>query len=153
MASTKTEKLSQYAVIFIAITALVVSVWQGYVTQKHNRLTVRPYFNLSTSTNRTPTYNGFNLNLTNQGYGPGIIKKFEITVDGEPQPHWNAVVSKLADQSIMTQAANLNSDDVFAAGKEQVLLSLENYTSQRRIRLKIVYQSIYEEQFEETIDF
>ncbi len=153
MAMSKTEKMSHFAVVFIAICAVVVSVWQVQLSQRHNRLTVRPYFNFSTGTVTTATKHEFQLSVTNGGYGPAIIKDFQISVDGQEVRHWNAAVDQLADSVLMTGAANFGSGDVFPPGKEEILLTLERYVSENRIKLRIVYESIYNEQFDKEVEF
>jgi hypothetical protein len=150
MATSKTERLSHYAIIFIAISALVISIWQVRISQTHNRLTVLPRMNLDPATASKEIGQEFSLTLSNHGFGPAIIKVFEIRVDGEIQPNWNAVVTKLEMEGYMTQATNLPIDQVIAAGSEQILLGLVDYNSQDRVYLKITYQSIYED--EDTVE-
>lgn len=153
MSRTKSERITNISVIIIALAAVFISIWQGYVTQKHNRLTVRPYFDLTPATRSTNSGQEFYLQLTNQGYGLGIIKAFEISVDGQQVPNWNAALNKLGIEGQMRQASNFKPKDVFAAGKEQDLVTIGDYVGEGRINLRIVYQSIYEERFEEEITF
>ena len=148
MASSKIERASHFAVIFIAISALFISIWQGYIAQKHNRLTVRPYFNITAGTNSINGQQHFSVLLANQGYGPAIIKKFEITVDGKVQDNWNEALRALDIESSLRGAANFQPQDVFGPGREQSLLTVLDYKISNRINLKITYQSIYEEEFE-----
>ena len=147
MATTKTEKLSQFVIIFIAISALLISIWQVRVSQTHNRLTVQPRLNIDSGTSTINSQQEFSITLTNHGFGPAMIKGFEIRVDGEIQSNWNEAVAKMGLQGTMTKAANLPENQVVAAGNEQILLTLIGYQGDNRGSLKITYESIYQEEF------
>lgn len=162
---SRTEKISHFAVVVIATSAVAVSVWQGRMskqaldltqeqlelTRQHNRLTVKPYFNFTSTTDSDKGLS--QLILSNQGYGPAIIKAFELSVDGNPQPHWNAALAALGIERQMRQASNFDPEDVFAAGRSQSLITIKDYKPEDRITLRIVYQSIYEEEFEIKVTF
>lgn len=65
----------------VAISALATSIWQAYMTRKHNHLSLRPHLNLELSQSMgKPIYCG----ITNDGIGPGFIQSYEIICDGKP---------------------------------------------------------------------
>ncbi len=75
--SKKLEKISHYAVIIIALSALVVSVMQTRIQQDHNKLTVKPYLHHS-------IMQDFDNNLTsiyvfNNYVPPATIKQIQFT--------------------------------------------------------------------------
>ena len=85
---TKTEKLSHYAVVVIALTAVAISIWQGQLSKKqleisirHNKLTVKPYLDIERFTDSDKGI--LEIRLSNQGYGPAIVKSWELWNDGK----------------------------------------------------------------------
>ena len=57
----------------IALSAMGIAVWQGYLARKHNILSVTP--NLQINTN---SVDGILLSLLNNGLGPAVIESFKI---------------------------------------------------------------------------
>lgn len=64
----------------IALCALGLSVWQGILARKHNRLSFRPHFTTWTHSNAEKGF--YTVELINNGIGPAIIEEFTIKVDG-----------------------------------------------------------------------
>ena len=81
------------ASMFVALCALVATIWQSSVIRKHNRLSVKPALNIThkdyPALNITQNdYNDKNqttveYHLSNLGVGPAIIKDFILTYNGE----------------------------------------------------------------------
>ncbi len=70
------------ATIIIACCALLVSILSAAATRKHNRLSVKPILAISTSIVDTPDKKG--IYLLNCGFGPAIIRSFEVSFGGVP---------------------------------------------------------------------
>ena len=69
------------ASIVIASCAVIVSVWHGWVTRKHNKLSCKPHL---TTWNYSAEKEGcYAVELMNNGLGPALIKEFLIKVDGK----------------------------------------------------------------------
>jgi hypothetical protein len=67
--------------VVIALCALGLSVWQGMVARKHNKLSFRPHL---TTWSHSDAEKGFYvLELINNGIGPAVIEEFSIKVDGK----------------------------------------------------------------------
>ncbi|MEO9523585.1 hypothetical protein [Marinobacter alexandrii] len=66
------------ASVVIALSAMGVAIWQGYVSRKHNILSVRPRLQV-----HLDGRNGIVLTLQNHGLGPAIVKGFSIKYAGE----------------------------------------------------------------------
>lgn len=62
--------------IFIAILALILSIWQIRSSINHNKLSVRPHLMFLTKTSTEP--NSVTLQLTNNGLGPAKIKNMSV---------------------------------------------------------------------------
>ena len=91
-----TDVLSGVAVL-VAFAALIVSLWQGLLTRRHNRLQVTPY--LSCQTHLGGSIGRFGLTVTNSWIGSARIKKVAIFVDDERMEGlddgWDAAIDKL----------------------------------------------------------
>ncbi len=58
----------------IALSAMGIAIWQGYVSRRHNILSVAPKLGIHTS-----YLNGLTLTLENNGLGPAVIESFTLT--------------------------------------------------------------------------
>jgi hypothetical protein len=65
-----------------ASAALGLSIYMGYQTRRHNRLSVRPF--LDDSLRISPAHTRISLSITNRGLGPAIVKRWTLLVDGQP---------------------------------------------------------------------
>ena len=149
MSKINSEKLSHYAVVVIALTAVFISLWQGRLMQKHNELTVRPYFNFSKNWQDIDGRNYFTLELANQGYGPAIILEYTITVNGKKFNSWPEAFREVGMDNLVTQSSTYDPGDVWAANQKQYILSLNDFTPEmsKNMVLRIRFKSIYDEEF------
>src|SRR3989344_2263262 len=75
------EAIAAIASAIIALCALGLSIWQGYLSRGHNRISVRPHLTMWTH-----KYHGDGLyaaDIVNNGIGPAIIKCFSVKLDGK----------------------------------------------------------------------
>lgn len=64
--------------VFIALLALVVSLWQGWSARKYNKLSVRPHLSLQQSIlNSGKT---LMMELKNDGLGPAVINSYSLSI-------------------------------------------------------------------------
>ncbi len=68
--------------IVLACTAVVISIWQGCETRRHNKLSVKPLLSITISTSENDSLMG--VWIDNNGTGPAIIKEFFVHLDGQP---------------------------------------------------------------------
>lgn len=79
--SLSLEVIISVASSLIALCALCFTIWQGFLTRKHNRISYKPHL---TSWSHKELQQGiFALDVINNGLGPAVIKEFTISVDGE----------------------------------------------------------------------
>lgn len=81
MDNNKLEKLSHYAIIIIALSALFVSFFQTRIQHKHNKLSVKPILESSIEQQYDDTLS--TVFVINRGVGPAIIKSFKFTYKGK----------------------------------------------------------------------
>lgn len=162
MALTRSEKVTQYSIMLIALAAVVVSIWQSKIAQKqleiqreYNRLTVKPYLNHSTGWLTSSDL--WEIILTNEGIGPAIIKSTEFTFEGVKYTEWDSVLGASGLKSQRKGSWNLGIDAPFAVGKSINYLKLNMKEGEKTgylgISVAIFYESIYGEQHELSFSF
>jgi hypothetical protein len=162
MSLSKSEKIAQYSIMVIALVAVVVSVWQGMISQKqleiqreYNRLTVKPYLNYSTGW-MSQAYE-WDIVLTNEGIGPAIIKSTEFTFNGVKYHDWDKVLVAAELSSLRKGSWNLGNDAPFAVGKSVNYLKLNMREKEKSgslgISVVIAYESIYGEAYKLSFSF
>jgi hypothetical protein len=65
--------------LIIALGAALTTIWQGFLTRRHNRLSVTPILRIDR--NRIPG-EPYSIVLRNNGVGPAIIRSIKYLVDG-----------------------------------------------------------------------
>lgn len=65
--------------MLVAVCALMISIWQSYSIQQHNKLSLRPY--LEAEINFSPE-DGWDLYINNQGLGPAQVTDVKYIADG-----------------------------------------------------------------------
>jgi hypothetical protein len=145
--------------VVIASAALIVTVWQGIVIRRHNRMSVAPHVRIEQRwTSKRMTFV-----LRNCGMGPAIISDLKLKVDGkvfpESQLKMYLGVFKLLDIDInRTRIFVPDSRDAISPNEEINLMDLD-YTNvqgntdsalrqiDKRLGISLEYESIYEEKF------
>lgn len=68
----------------IALCALGLSIWQGCLARRHNRLSFRPHLTTWTCSDAEKGF--YMVELINHGIGPAVIEDFSVKVDGRLVP-------------------------------------------------------------------
>lgn len=160
------DTITAIAAIIIALIALGISVWQGYETRRHNRLSVTP--KLTYDYSLSSAYPEVAIKLSNNGIGPAIIKDFALHVDGiriEDIGYggWKSVGNKLNTFQPWVRSAFLNKEDVMRVGETKMLFSVDRKNINRerkeiilkafsRLKISIEYESIYGDNYLIEID-
>lgn len=76
------ELFTLVATALIALVALGLSIYEGWESRRHNRLSVRPF--LTEAVRMSPAHERMCLVLKNNGLGPAVVKKWTLHVDGKP---------------------------------------------------------------------
>ncbi|MCE7995729.1 MAG: hypothetical protein HEP71_27365 [Roseivirga sp.] len=158
MALSKPERLSHYGVLIIALTAVVVSVWQGRLSQRqleialeHNKLTVRPY--LEFVKNIDGANNLMEIHIGNQGYGPAVVESLLISYKNKQYDAWNPVLDAANESNNIRQIYNYSQGSVVAPGTDRTILRLKSENVTKGISVLIKYRSIYQELDSTSINF
>jgi len=147
--------------IIIAVCALVLTVWQGMIVRRHNRLSVTPYLNTWRHFNEQIGH--FSYEICNNGIGPAIIQSLSIHVDGQPiEGEGPEIIEKALKiffpKHSYTSTQSFVEHDYLISPKEKIALIdvrfLKPSPSQEevknaieRTRLIIAYKSIYRKKF------
>jgi hypothetical protein len=136
----------------IALCSLGLSIYVAYLAQRHDRLSVRPYFAISFYYDK----NGVSWYGFNSGLGPARIRGFKVLVNG--------IAQKQADMSVVIRNAfqlpqttrvtffNLYAGGAVRAGDTTQLAwvpygaeARKIYDGENKITFEVCYCSIYEE--------
>lgn len=153
------ESIVAWASIAIALSALGVAIWQGYLMRKHNRLSLRPHLTFKQMLSEANPQ--FSLELQNNGLGPAIIKRFQVLLDKEQKEHFEALgwlaLLDLIGLKGRAVGAFCDSEEFLAAGQSLQLIKYESLPSPmstrelqqalKRIDVHIEYQSVYGDKY------
>ena len=147
--------------IVLACTAIVISIWQGYETRHHNKLSVKPLLGIRYSVSENHPFIG--VWIQNNGYGPAIIKEFIVYLDGQPikvnspgsaeKVYQDAKIFfkgvtfwSPAESFILRHGEDINlisyPKDKWTTGGIKMLVEGLNH-----LRFQFIYESIYGEEF------
>ena len=142
MSTTKLEKISHYAVILIAMSALVVSVMQTRIQHNHNKLTVKPY--LHNSLEQDIDNNLVSVYIVNDGFGPAIVENMKFTFNGKTYNSLEDYLNGSGEIKNRRGSYNYSKNSVFKSDKKNLLVSLKGIKF-RNVRVDIIFKSIYKE--------
>lgn len=154
------KNVPTYVSLFVAACALSISIWQGYEVRKHNRLSVKPRLNFYIESATDVTNH---ISLINSGTGPAVIQDITIFIDGLAVPYgWEdaliimAVYHRLEIRTLV-RSYTYSKEDAIIVGKMEPLIVFEEKTFSdniysklfrtflRKIKLVVIYKSIYGE--------
>lgn len=154
---TRTDKLSHYGIMIIAISALVVSIWQVQLAQRHNKLSVKPYlrFQISDSDFGDEDFS-HKLKLINSGQGPAIITSFEFAVEGKKVKTFTdaMVLSGLTGNIGRYFLTTYDPGDVIEEKARDTIFGSNDLSKKtKKIHIKVVYESLYGDSDETFVDY
>ena len=115
--SPDSSELLAIAGLATAVCALVATIWQGVVTRKHNRLSVKPVLTLYREESDGKIY------IKNNGTGPALIRDYELYKDGRFVDERN-VQSAIP---LLARAASLTNGVALAPGDTIDLIESKTY--------------------------
>ena len=140
MGKIKSEQITNFAVILIALSALFVSIWQGRLLQKHNKLSVKPY--LTAELNQGDTT--LTANLLNEGFGPAIIKKVNFSYQGQTYSSLEDLLKGSGEIENRLESWSLNEGTIISGNSSRLIVKLKG-REVRGVEIEIEFISIYEE--------
>lgn len=151
----RTDRLLSASAGVVAVSALVVSIYQTYITREQQKMSVWPYLTLahSQSGGDTATYE---FRVGNEGVGPALVGSVEVLADRKPRGSWGAVaqafgVSLSGGEGVQqSYYSSFHRGSVVLPGTDKMLLSMRGPASmtywraaQTRFRMRVCYCSLY----------
>lgn len=144
--------------ILIALATAITTIWQGFLTRKHNRLSLKPLLEIE---RKAIIGEKASVVLKNKGIGPAIIKSALLYIDGIEST--NRSDDDLAGQLGLTSPGInrhvLDPDDTLGSGEERYLIETQtsitddNLRKQieniffHRLSFQIQFETLYDEKF------
>ncbi|MDX3773388.1 hypothetical protein QE250_04605 [Chromatiaceae bacterium AAb-1] len=147
------EKYTALCSMLVAACALIISIWQSYSIQQHNKLSLRPYleteFNLDLD-------GSWELYLHNNGMGPAQVTALHYRVDGVSYHSREDFLVALGEEPDCYARGNIGRfykvDDrqvAFRALQPACHKTVEDLnTMLSRIQIVVEYQSLYGELYQ-----
>ena len=157
------ELVASILAMFIALCALVVSIWQGMETRKNYRLSVTPH--LKMEDNFVPGAEMVGICISNKGIGPAILEKMTIRFLGKEYDYISDFKIFFLDFMKAMKVKNLEdftfqilTEGIFIAPREDLpIICLRNPNNEEEallffqalfgLSISIDYKSIYGESF------
>lgn len=142
-------KLDSYALMIIALSALVVSIWQVNQQQKHDRISVRPYLDWTQSMDDE----GYVMvQLKNKGFGPAFFEKGELHVGDSSFKSWLKGLA-MADEAIHVKRSTSLGKFTLLPGEVIHLLSAKGNSKNIDITYRVYFQDAYGRQFDDYMQY
>jgi len=159
------DTITAVASVFIAVLALVVSLWDHYETREYNRFAVTPRL---TDHKKIGMW-GIEVSVSNEGLGPAIIEKFIIHDGGQTKTNLDdesflkfiTAIAKKYNLPGRLSVESLEPEDVIQPGAQHPLVIIDNLNHAEgkamenaltNIWFEIEYESFYKEKFQLTVD-
>ena len=149
--ASKLEKLSHYGILVVALSAVFISVWQVKILQDHNKLSVKPLMDFHLVTNRKDSV--LTVSISNRGIGPAIIQEISYTYQDSTYSEFYSVLMNAGVLDNVQAQVGYGKNTVLSPDSEYTILKVKKETPRIGIAVKIVYQSIYKEEFEKNFSF
>ena len=139
--SPDSSELLAIAGLATAVCALVATIWQGVVTRKHNRLSVKPVLTLYREESDGKIY------IKNNGTGPALIRDYELYKDGRfvDERNVQSAIPLLARAASLTNGVALAPGDTIDLIESKTYMDGTHVPPLEALRFRIRYASIYGE--------
>ncbi len=152
------EKWTAISTILMAICALGTSFWQGYTLKQHNKLSVRPM--LQFEANFQPNSDNkisYEVLVNNNGLGPAEVIKAQFILNGQTYDNAHQIWPALGFQLNPNCLGAGHVKRFYKVEDQQMVirtldtpcfLSDEQYqTLDQQLQIRLVYRSLYDEEF------
>ena len=145
--ASSAEQIVAISSLCVAALAFAVTLWQGYLTRKHNRLSVQPRLRVSLQLGERP-----GIYLQNVGFGPAVIIDFLIALEGSDAVSAFDALDML-ESPVPLNVNVLAKDDTIAPSEKITVLELKSSLPNQnvmsvisewaRLYISIEYASLY----------
>lgn len=152
------DRVTAVASLIVAAAAFGLSVWQVWVTQNHNRLSVKPQVQISRYLSLSPEATLVGLRVVNNGFGPATVRGSLLNFKGKDlgpiiRPTWHQIDSDTEPLGKLGRSLFPNGT-FLPAGERFGLLTLTEVNKRQvdafrdlsdLLKLRICYCSAYDE--------
>lgn len=139
MSKTLLSKLNSYALVSIALLAVIVSIWQVSHQRKHDRLSLMPYVSWDVKNSGDTT----TIKIWNKGEGPALITNYTFHINDSTFGSWGAGFS-YADSTIVALQTLTFGNYTLAADEVLTLISYKKGVKRDGvIKIDISFESVY----------
>lgn len=163
---SKFNKLDSYALLIIALSAVVISVWQVNLTRSHNeltvnltrthnKLTVQPYIKFGSIDLDDEEGNRVQFTVHNKGAGAALVKSFQIKMNGEDYDTWQEAFSAADSTISIPQTTTMGAGIIVAPGETITMctISRDDPSYNYSLNFTIEFESLYQEVTRESVTF
>lgn len=159
------EIIISIASAVVAISAVIVTIWQSTLMRRHNKLSVKPILNFQVQSVKSHGFIG--MRLSNDGFGPAIIEEICLFIDNEFIGHsnfktWMLVLKKLKIVNSGFVLHTITQNHSILSGRSINLIyldktkltenSIKNFKLLRKhLHITVSYKSIYNEKFKHAL--
>lgn len=147
------EKYTALSSMLVAVCALVISIWQSYSIQQHNKLSLRPYLEAEFNTSKG---GGWELYINNQGLGPAQVTDVKYIADGTIYRDRDAFLIALGEEPDCYVRGNIGR--FYKVSDRQIVFSPFDSSCHKteaelmallsRMQIILDYQSLYGETYQ-----
>lgn len=153
--SIRWEKWTAIGTVLMAICALTTSLWQSYAQRQHNELSVRPFLQFESNWDKKPDGKfSWNVVINNNGMGPANVVSSLLLVDNKPVESTSQLMPALGFLQDCFGSGHIHR--FYKTGDRQLVVHGENAGCEltsaelqqlNRVRIQLVYESLYGETF------
>lgn len=147
--------------VFIALLALISTIWQAIASRRHNRKSITPHISFYSGFMDENKGDGYCIQMENCGIGPAIVKKLIILVDNKEvgtannESNWTEALKIVDGLNYDALCYNLIDEDGFmkVGEKFNLLWYITNEDDPKlnnifdKISFKVEYKSLYGKKF------
>ena len=139
MSNTFISKLNSFALVTIALLAVIVSVWQVNHQRKHDRLSLMPYISWNVESEGDTAI----IKIWNKGAGPALITDYTFHINDSTFGAW-APGFAYADTTIIPLNSVTFGTYTLAAGERLMLVSYKKGVKKDgNLAIDIIFESVY----------
>lgn len=145
MSNKFVSKLDSYALMIIALLAVIVSIWQVNHQRKHDRISLMPYISWVVDAESDTT----SIKIWNKGAGPAIITDYTFHINDSTFRSWAHALS-YGDSTIVPLKQTTFGAYTLAPNEVLTLVSyLKGTRKQGVIQIDISFESVYGDEEED----
>lgn len=144
------DRINSIALLIIAVSALVVSVWQGVENRNFNKMSMKPYLKYDFANQDSV----LTISIRNVGMGMAIINNLDVQVDGKSYDTWDDVLSAISEDMTMVSQLWVSDGEILTPHESMNLVSAKTVDfGGKQLSIKIDFESMYGEEMTRSFSY